>query len=331
MPGWRTRAAIAKVTRRPELLTLLAVTAALNLWDLSRNGWANTYYSAAVRSMASSWHDFLFASLDKSGLMTVDKPPLAFWVQALSARVFGFTRSAAHPASADGDRRRRTRVRPHRTALRARRRFRRRTRARNDADHGRGRAPQQSRRAPDPLLRGSALVRCSGSSKTGRARWLLLSAVAVGLGFETKMGVALMVVPGIAAAWLYVAPRGRRVAVRDLLAFGVVTMLVGGAWPLLVELTPASRATLDLGHERQPHHLADLWLQRPRADRGASRGTTGVRRRRDDVRWPDRAVSASPEWPRRPGWLAARVRARRDRLPARAARACVEPILARAG
>ena len=40
--------------------------------------------------MSTSWHDFLFASLDKTGLMTVDKPPLAFWVQALSVRVFGF-------------------------------------------------------------------------------------------------------------------------------------------------------------------------------------------------------------------------------------------------
>ena len=44
--------------------------------------------------MSTSWHDFLFASLDKSGLMTVDKPPLALWVQALSVRVFGF-----HPLS----------------------------------------------------------------------------------------------------------------------------------------------------------------------------------------------------------------------------------------
>ena len=44
--------------------------------------------------MSTSWHDFLFASLDKTGLMTVDKPPLAFWVQALSVRVFGF-----HPLS----------------------------------------------------------------------------------------------------------------------------------------------------------------------------------------------------------------------------------------
>ncbi len=59
----------------------------LNLWALSRNGWANDYYSAAVRSMSTSWHNFLFASLDPSGVMTVDKPPLALWVEALSVRV----------------------------------------------------------------------------------------------------------------------------------------------------------------------------------------------------------------------------------------------------
>src|SRR5690348_2443109 len=60
-----------------ELIGLMVVAGALNLWALSRNGWANTYYSGAVRSMASSWHDFLYGSLDASGLMTVDKPPLA--------------------------------------------------------------------------------------------------------------------------------------------------------------------------------------------------------------------------------------------------------------
>jgi hypothetical protein len=52
---------------RPELPSLLAIAALLNLWGLSINGWANTFYSAAVRSMTTSWHDFLFASLDKTG------------------------------------------------------------------------------------------------------------------------------------------------------------------------------------------------------------------------------------------------------------------------
>ena len=81
----------------------MALAAVLNLWALSRNGWANDYYSAAVRSMSSSWHNFLFASLDPSGVMTVDKPPLALWVQALSVRVFGYhSLSMLVPAGADG-------------------------------------------------------------------------------------------------------------------------------------------------------------------------------------------------------------------------------------
>jgi 4-amino-4-deoxy-L-arabinose transferase-like glycosyltransferase len=75
----------------PELLVLLAVAAVLDLWALDRNGMANTYYSAAVQSMASSWHNFLYNSFDPSGLQTLDKPPAALWVQALSVRVFGFS------------------------------------------------------------------------------------------------------------------------------------------------------------------------------------------------------------------------------------------------
>ncbi|MEA2159804.1 MAG: hypothetical protein QOD66_2184, partial [Solirubrobacteraceae bacterium] len=90
----RPRVHLRRLLGRPELLGLVGVAAALNLWSLSLNGWANTYYSAAVRSMSTSWHDFLFVSLDKSGLMTVDKPPLSLWIQALSARVFGL-----HPLS----------------------------------------------------------------------------------------------------------------------------------------------------------------------------------------------------------------------------------------
>ena len=48
---------------------------------------------------------------------------------------------------------------------------------------------------------------------TGRTRWLVLCGVAVGLGFETKMGVALFVVPGLALAWIWtriVPALGRR-------------------------------------------------------------------------------------------------------------------------
>jgi 4-amino-4-deoxy-L-arabinose transferase-like glycosyltransferase len=236
----RLRALVA----RPELIGLLALTAALNLWNLGVNGWANTYYSAAVRSMSTSWHDFLFASLDRTGLMTVDKPPLAFWVQALSVRVFGF-----HPLSIlvpealmgvaavglvyDLTRRMFGRVAgtvaglafaltPITVAI---------------ARHNN----------PDELLIlccVAALWCTVRALETGRTKWLVLTGVCVGLGFETKMGVALLVVPGIAVAWMWSrwgetwGARAR--AFGQLLAGGAAMLAVGGAWPLLVTLTPAA-------------------------------------------------------------------------------------------
>ena len=44
----------------------------------------------------------------------------------------------------------------------------------------------------------------------------------------------------MAAAWLWVAPRGRLAALRQLLAGGAAMVVVGLAWPLLVWLTPAA-------------------------------------------------------------------------------------------
>jgi 4-amino-4-deoxy-L-arabinose transferase-like glycosyltransferase len=232
----------ALLRQRPELLGLLGVAAALNLWGLSINGWANTYYSAAVRSMSTSWHEFLFASLDKSGLMTVDKPPLALWVQALSARVFGF-----HPLSILVPQALMGVVAVGLMYDLTRRRFGR------PAGFVAGLALATTpvivavsrHNNPDELL-----VLCSIAAvwfalralETGRTKWLVLSGVAVGLGFETKMGVALMVVPGIAAAWLWIAPaaRGRLHALGQLLAGGAAMAVVGLAWPVLVWLTPAA-------------------------------------------------------------------------------------------
>jgi 4-amino-4-deoxy-L-arabinose transferase-like glycosyltransferase len=237
----RTRARTFAVRApRPELIGLLVLAGFLNLWALSRNGWANDYYSAAVRSMSSSWHNFLFGSLDASGVMTVDKPPLALWVQSLSVRVFGYhSLSMLVPQALIG---------MATVALvydLVRQRF------------GRlGGFVGGLALALTPITVGvsrhnnpdALLVLCCVAAlwftvralKDGRTRWLVLAGVSVGLGFETKMAVALMVVPGIIAAWLWIAPRGRLQALRALFAGGSAMVLVGGAWPLLVELTPAS-------------------------------------------------------------------------------------------
>jgi 4-amino-4-deoxy-L-arabinose transferase-like glycosyltransferase len=243
LTGHRRRARVSSRSLprpRPELAGLLALAALLNLWALSRNGWANEYYSAAVRSMSSSWHNFLYASFDGGGLMTVDKPPLALWIQALSVRVFGFhSLSILVPQALMGiasvalvyDLTRRRWGRP----------------AGFTAGLVLALTPIavaiSRHNNPDALLVLCcvAALWCFGRAlEDRRTRWLVLTGVCVGLGFETKMAVALMVVPGIAAAWLWIAPRGRLAALRQLLAGGAALLLVGGAWPLLVTLTPAA-------------------------------------------------------------------------------------------
>ncbi len=73
------------------LAAILILSAFLNLYDLTGEGYSNNYYSAAVKNMLTSWHNFFFVSFD-AGFVSVDKPPLGFWIQAASAYVFGFHR-----------------------------------------------------------------------------------------------------------------------------------------------------------------------------------------------------------------------------------------------
>ena len=68
---------------------ILALSAFLNLAWLAREEYANVYYAATVKNMLASWHNFFFASFD-AGFVSVDKPPLGFWIQAASAYLFGF-------------------------------------------------------------------------------------------------------------------------------------------------------------------------------------------------------------------------------------------------
>ena len=83
-------AAVARLARLALPATLL-LAAALNLLQLDRQGYGNTYYAAAVKSMLGSWHNFFFAAFDPGGFVAVDKPPVGLWVQAASARLFAFS------------------------------------------------------------------------------------------------------------------------------------------------------------------------------------------------------------------------------------------------
>src|SRR5947207_710710 len=73
------------------LAGVMLVSLFMNFYQLGQNGFGNLYYAAGIRSMMDSWHNFFFVSFDPGGFVTIDKPPLGFWLQTISAKLFGFT------------------------------------------------------------------------------------------------------------------------------------------------------------------------------------------------------------------------------------------------
>ncbi len=221
-------------------IAIALVAAGLYTWGLGSAGVANDYYSAAVKAMSTSWKAFFYGSIDSGSFITVDKPPASLWVMALSARIFGFsTWSMLLPQAAAGVasvlivhrivREWMGNVAAHLAAL------------------GFALTPVAvvmfRYNNPDALLTllglGSAWAIWI-ALKTGQTRWLILSAVLVGLAFETKMLQALVVLPAFVAVYLFFGPPklGKRIW---QLALAAVTVLVSaGWWIAIVALVPAS-------------------------------------------------------------------------------------------
>lgn len=74
---------------RPAFLGLLVATAVLYFYNLSVNGYSNSFYSAAVQAGTKSWKAMFFGSLDAGNAITVDKPSAFMWPMEIAARIFG--------------------------------------------------------------------------------------------------------------------------------------------------------------------------------------------------------------------------------------------------
>jgi 4-amino-4-deoxy-L-arabinose transferase-like glycosyltransferase len=223
------------------LAAILALSGLLEFVKLAQNGYANTFYSAAVKSMLRSSSNFFFVAADPNGLITVDKPPLALWVQGLSAKLFGFSPlSLLIPEGVItvlavallywivAPRYGRVAGLLSALALAVFPSF-----VAVGRDNG-----------VDPLLILLMLAAC-GAAMTAiencRLRWLIVSAVFVGLAFNTKSLAALLCVPGIAIGYLVCAGESLRMRLLKLAAAGVVLVAVSVSWSVAVDLTPASQ------------------------------------------------------------------------------------------
>jgi 4-amino-4-deoxy-L-arabinose transferase-like glycosyltransferase len=71
------------------LAGIVALAAGLRFANLSALGYVNHYYSAATVAMLQSWHNFFFVAAEPGGSVSIDKPPVGLWLQAISAYIFG--------------------------------------------------------------------------------------------------------------------------------------------------------------------------------------------------------------------------------------------------
>lgn len=225
---------------RLALTAIALLSAGLGLFRLSREGDANSYYAAAVRSMLDNWHAFFFASLDRAGFVTVDKPPLGLWVQTASAAVFGFhgwsillpevlatvgsvllVYTLVHHAFGQIAGLLAAlvlAVAPINVAV-----------AHNNTS--------------DSLLVFTLLLAACAVTKAaerGSWRWLMVGMALVGLGFNIKMLQAYLVLPALLLVYLLGAEVPIRRRLRHLALGIVVLLVVSFSWATAVALTPAS-------------------------------------------------------------------------------------------
>src|SRR5437763_7896887 len=226
---------------RLALVGIMLISIFMNFFQLGQNGFGNLYYAAGVRSMLDNWHNFFFVSYDPGGFVTLDKPPLGFWLQVASAKIFGFTPfSLLLPQALAGVLsvallyhlvRRHFGVTAGLLAALAL--------ALSPISIVTNRNNTIDSTLALTLLVGAwAVLR---AAETGRLRWLLLSAVIVGVGFNIKMLEAYLVVPAFGLLYLLAAPRSIWKRIGHLVIAGALLLVISLSWVVAVDLIPASQ------------------------------------------------------------------------------------------
>jgi 4-amino-4-deoxy-L-arabinose transferase-like glycosyltransferase len=225
---------------RPALLGLLVVTAAFYLYNLTADGWANSFYSAAAQAGSSNWAAFFFGSFDAANSITVDKPPASLWVMALSVKVFGLNSFAIlFPQVVMGV------ASVGVLYATVKRQF--------------GAAAGLVAGAvlaltpvavlmfrfnnPDALL--TFLIVLAGwatmkAIEKTSAKWFMLVGVFLGFAVLTKTLQAFLVIPGFALAYLVAAKTSLPKRIGHVLLGGLAIVLSAGWWVAIVEILPES-------------------------------------------------------------------------------------------
>ena len=220
------------VKEKLALFAVMALSAVLNLANLGAEGYG-------VKSMLVNFKNFFFVSSDPGGFVSIDKPPLGFWIQTLSARVFGFSGwSILLPQALAGV------VSVVILYYMVKRSF------------GKAAAlvsalclavtpvfvAASRNNTVDNLLVMVLLFACmflSRAAEKGKFKYLLISLVLVGVGFNIKMLQAYMVIPAVYITYLISAAAPVKKKVKHLVIGTAVLVVVSLSWAAAVDLVPA--------------------------------------------------------------------------------------------
>jgi 4-amino-4-deoxy-L-arabinose transferase-like glycosyltransferase len=217
---------------------LMGVSLLLHLVNIGAIGDGNLYYTAAVKSMLQSWGNFFFAAAEPGGSVTVDKPPLGLWIEALSASIFGVNGFAVslpnilagifsipllfhlvkkHFGSLAGITSGAIYVITPIVLV---------TDRNNTID---------GMLVFTLLLAAWAFIK---ATDTGKLRHLLIGSVLVGLGFNIKMLQAYLVLPAFLLLFLLAAKIGWGKRILHISIALIVILSVSLSWAVIVDLTP---------------------------------------------------------------------------------------------
>jgi 4-amino-4-deoxy-L-arabinose transferase-like glycosyltransferase len=221
------------------IIVIMAFSFGLHMYNIQSIGDANAYYTAAVKSMLQSWSNFFFVAAEPGGSVTVDKPPLGLWIEAVFAYflgVSGFSVSLPNIlAGVFGIPLLYAMVKKYMGEL-----------AGLVAAFVMAITPvfvaTNRNNTMDGILVFFLLMAAWAfiqATETGKRRWLLLGAFIVGLGFNIKMMQAFLPLPAFYALYFFGSKEGW---LRKIINLGIATVLllvVSLSWAVVVDLTPA--------------------------------------------------------------------------------------------
>ena len=216
---------------------VLTIAAVLRLWRLEDNGFGTAYYAAGVRSMMQSGWLFFYNAFDPAGFVSLDKPPIAFWIQTLFGWALGYGGWSIHlPQVVAG-------VASVALLYRlVRRPFGR------PAAFGAALlfavtpivvAVDRSNNTDSWLL--LVLLLAAWAALRGRGLSLAVAMALLGVAFNIKMLAALVCGPALLVGWLLATPLDWRKRVGWMAASAATLAVVSLAWAVVFDLTPAGK------------------------------------------------------------------------------------------